>query len=87
MNGTEAAFQDSVEWRRSDDRLARIISYMHYTSGYKQCCHVGNTAQQCRLAHFQDSDFAADLEDSKSTSVRMLCIFGSSHICSNKLDL
>ena len=27
--------------------------------------------------YFQDSDFAGDLEDSKSTSVRVFCIFGS----------
>ena len=40
-------------------------------------CHVGNTAKQCRLGLFQDSDFAGDLEDSKSTSGRTLCIFGS----------
>ena len=31
-------------------------------------CHVGNTAKQCRLGLFQDSDFAGDLEDPKSTS-------------------
>ena len=37
----------------------------------------GNTAQQCRLGLFQDSDFAGDLEDSKSTSGGTLCIFGS----------
>ena len=36
-----------------------------------------NTAKQCRLGLFQDSDFAGDLEDSKSTSGRTLCIFGS----------
>ena len=35
-----------------------------------------NTAQQCRLGLFQDSDFAGDLEDSKSTSGGLLCIFG-----------
>ena len=29
-------------------------------------CHVGNTAHQCRWGLFQDSDFAGDLEDSKS---------------------
>ena len=34
------------------------------------------TAQHCRLGLFQDSDFAGDLEDSKSTSVGILCIFG-----------
>ena len=37
------------------------------------CCHVRNTAQQCRLVLFQDSDFAGDLEDSKSTSGGLLC--------------
>ena len=38
---------------------------------------MGNTAQQCRLGLFQDSDFVGDLEDSKSTSGRILCIYGS----------
>ena len=36
-----------------------------------------NTAKQCRLGLFQDSDFAGDLEDAKSTSGGTLCIFGS----------
>ena len=49
----------------------------HHTCEYKQHCHVGNTAKQCRLGLFQDSDFAGDLEDSKSTSGGTLCIFGS----------
>ena len=38
---------------------------------------MGNTAKQCRLGLFQDSDFAGNLEDSKSTSGGTLCIFGS----------
>ena len=49
---------------------------------------MGNTGQHCRVRLFQDSDFAGDLEDSKSTSGRgrereeerrrrNLCIFGS----------
>ena len=38
---------------------------------------MGNTAQQCRLGLFQDSDCARDLEDSKSTFGGKLCIFGS----------
>ena len=37
---------------------------------------MGNTAKQYRLGLFQDSDFAGDLEDSKSTSGGALCIFG-----------
>ena len=40
-------------------------------------CHVGNTAKQCRPGLFQDSDFAEDLENSKSTSGGTLCVFGS----------
>ena len=38
---------------------------------------MGNTAKQCRLGLFQDSDFVGDLEDSKSTSGGTLCVFGS----------
>ena len=38
---------------------------------------MGNTAKQCRLGLFQDSDFAVDLEDSKSTSGGTLGVFGS----------
>ena len=38
---------------------------------------MGNIAKQCRLGLFQDSAFAGDLEDSKSTSGGTLCIFGS----------
>ena len=60
-----------------DKRLIRLISYIHHTCEYKQYCHVGNTAKQCRLGLFQDSDFARDLEDSKSTSGGTLCVFGS----------
>ena len=33
-------------------------------------------ARQCRLGLFQDSDFAGDLEDSKSTFGVTLCILG-----------
>ena len=36
-----------------------------------------NTEKQCRLGLFQDSDFAGDLEESKSTSGGTLCVFGS----------
>ena len=43
---------------------------------YKQCCYVGNTAQQCRLGL---SEFAGDFEDSKSTSGGILCVSLGSH--------
>ena len=60
-----------------DKRLARLVSYIHHTREYRQCCYVGNTAQKCRSGLLQDSDFAGDLEDSKSTSGGILCISGS----------
>ena len=58
-----------TKWTKAcDKRLARLISYNHHTCDYKQYCHVGNIVNQCTLGLFQDSDFAGDLEDSKSTS-------------------
>ena len=67
-----------TKWTKAcDKRLNRLISYIHHTCEYRQCCHEGNTAKQCRLGLFQDSDFAGDLEDSKSTSGGTLCILGS----------
>ena len=42
-----------TKWTRAcDKRLARLISYIHFASEHKQFCHVGNTAQQCRLGLF-----------------------------------
>ena len=67
-----------TKWTKAcDKRLSRLISHIHHTCEYKQYCHVGNTVKHCRLGLFQDSDFAGDLEDSKSTSGGTLCIFGS----------
>ena len=54
------------------------FGFLHSSHKWIQViCHVGNTAQQCRSGLFQDSDFAGDLEDSKSTSGGTLCIFRS----------
>ena len=67
-----------TKWTKAcDRRSARLISYIHHTCEFRQCWHAGNTAQQCRLCLSQDSDFAGDLEDSKSTSGGVLCMFGS----------
>ena len=67
-----------TKWTKAcDKRLNPLISYIHHTCEYKQYCFVGNTAKQRRLGLFQDSDFAGDLEDSKSTSGGTLCVSGS----------
>ena len=76
--GSVGELSKVTKWTRACyKRSARLISYIHHTSEYRQSCCVGNTAQHCRLGLFQDSDFAGDLEDSKSTSGGTLCIFGS----------
>ena len=60
---------------------------------YKQYRHVGNTAKHCMLRLFQDSDFAGDLEDSKSTLGGTLCVLGShtfvpiSWMCKNQTSI
>ena len=67
-----------TKWTQAcDRRLARSTSFIHHTNEIRQYCHVCNTAQHCRVGLFQDSDSAGVLEDSKSTSGRVLCIFGS----------
>ena len=67
-----------TKWTKaSDKRLNRLISYIHHACEYKKFCYVGNTAKQCRLGLFQDSDLAGDLKGSKSISGGKLCIFGS----------
>ena len=67
-----------TKWTKAcDKRLNRLISYIHHTCEYKQYCRECDTAKQCRLGLFQDSDFAGDIEDSKSTSGGTLCVFGS----------
>ena len=67
-----------TKWTKvCEKRLSRLTSCIHHTCDYKQYCHVGNTAKKCRLGLFHDSDFAGDLENSKSTSGGTSCIFGS----------
>ena len=77
-----------TKWTKAcDKRLNRLMSYIHHTCEFQQYCYVGNNAKPCRLGLFQDSDFAGDLEDSKSTSAGALCVFWESYVCSNKLDV
>ena len=76
-----------TKWTKACDKLLnRLISYIHHSCRYKKYCFVGNTAKQCRQGLFQDSDFAGDLQDSKSTSGGTLRVW-KSYICSNKLDV
>ena len=67
--------------------FSSFISYIHHTSGYRQYCPVGNTAQHCRLGLFQDPDFAGDLEDSNFNLGRKLMYLWKSNIRPHLLDV
>ena len=55
----------------------RVWSLTFIIHVYSNNIVMWETAQKCRSGIFQDSDFAGDSEDSKSTSGGLLCIFGS----------
>ena len=66
--------QSITKWTKAcDKRLSRWISYIHHKSEFRHCSHVR-----------KDSDFAGNLEDSKSTSgglvCGLLCFFWKSNI-------
>ena len=62
-----------TKWTQAcDRRLAKLISYIHHTNDFRQYCHVGHTAQRCRLGLLQDSNCASDLEDSNINLRRRL---------------
>ena len=42
-----------TKWTQAcDRRLGRLTSHIHHTNDFRQYCHVGNTAQHCRLGLF-----------------------------------
>ena len=60
-----------------DRRLALLISYIHNTNDYMQCCRVGNTAKKGRMRLFQ-------LED--SVGIGRATSFGNSQYGENWSD-
>ena len=70
--------------RGCDKRLVRLISYIHHTH-FKQQCHVGHTAQQCRLGLFQNS-FLEILKTQNRPQWNLVYV-RKSHVCCHKLDV
>ena len=67
-----------TKWTKACDKTLGAFDFLHSSHMWIQVTLLWeNTAQQCRLGLFQDSDFARNFEDSKSTSGGLLCIFGS----------
>ena len=65
-----------TKWTRAcDKRFARATSSIHHTREFEQRCHVGNTAQQCRLGLFQDSDSAGDILKTQNRPQGEFCAY------------
>merc|ERR1712078_223024 len=52
------------------------MSYVHHTQNYSMICFVGDSPEKCKILSFSDASFAADLQDSKSTSGGFIAIVG-----------
>ena len=68
------------------ERLARSISSFHHTNDHRQYCHVGNTAQHCRLGVFRDSDLLDILKIVNLPRVSLVYLW-KSNICSRKWNV
>ena len=75
-----SVWNDIVSWQTR--RLSNSTKYPLHAS-----MTTTSRRKKCRVGLFQDSDFAGDLEDSKTTSGGTSCIFWKSDICSHKLDV
>ena len=76
-----------TKWTKTcDKRMNRLISYIHHTCEYKQYCHVGNTAKQCRLDCFK-TPILQEILKIQNPLLEEHCAFWKSHICSNQLDV
>ena len=65
-----------TKWTKAcDKRQNRLISYIHHTCEYKQYCHVGNTAKQCRLGLFQDSQILLEILKIRNPLLEEHCAF------------
>ena len=67
--------QSHGEIRASGQKLARLLSCIHFAAADRQHCHVGDQVSDCKMGSFQDASFAGHSHGSMSFSGGMLCIF------------
>ena len=68
---------NATKWTvECDKRLHRLTSYMHHTSDYAMKSVLGDKPKDCKPMLFCDASFAADIEDSTSTSGGVLTLVG-----------
>ena len=69
--------REVTTWNQAcDKRLHRSITYLNCTKEFVHVCYVGDSADTCELALFDDAGFAGDLNDSRSTSGGILFLVG-----------
>ena len=77
-----------TKWTKAcDQRLNRLISYIHHMFEYKQYCHMGNTAKQCILGTASRLWFRGRSWRFEIHYWRNIVHLRKSYICSNKLDV
>ena len=65
-----------AKWNKAcGKRLLRVINYINQTKDDRPFCDAGNEFEDCKLGVFQNASFTSDLQDSKSGSGGILCIF------------
>ena len=68
-------------------RLARVIRDLKSTSGHGQFCHDGDTASERKQGFSKTPILLEILEDSKSASGGMFCMFVSSYFYADFVDM
>ena len=66
-----------TKWSKAcDKQLHRLVSYMKTTRDWNLESFVGDSADQCRILLYTDTDFASDLQTSRCTSGAFVAIVG-----------
>ena len=77
LRAVNACASRVTKWdERDDEKLTRLISYMHNTSDWRQIGSIGDELEDLRLVLYTDAIFAGDHSDMTSTSGGFLCFWG-----------
>ena len=76
-----------TKWTKAcDKRLNRMISYIHHTCEFKQCCYVGNTANNADGDCFK-TPILREILRIQNPHQEEHCAFWKSYVCTNQLDV
>ena len=65
-----------TKWTRAcHRRLARLISCIYHANEFRQYCHVGNTAQHCRLCSYFKTQTLLAILKTQNLPLGKFCVF------------